>query len=98
MARTSTESPDSAAEPRRASIKAFPEAIIAETNGAKLFSRTGDRITFDTSSLDDYYKPIDTYEGRHRYDPTFEWTPAEEKRVVRKVSIFSCCTTMYRTS
>jgi hypothetical protein len=26
------------------------------------------------------------YEGRHQFDPTYTWTPAEEKRLVRKVS------------
>jgi hypothetical protein len=25
------------------------------------------------------------YEGRHRFDPHFSWTPQEEKRLVRKV-------------
>lgn len=32
------------------------------------------------------YAPIAEYEGRHRWDPRAEWTNAEEKRVVRKVS------------
>lgn len=32
-----------------------------------------------------WYKPIDTYEGRHRWDPNAEWTEAEERRIVRKV-------------
>lgn len=42
-------------------------------------------VTFDKSGLEVHYKPIDTYEGRHRYDPDFEWEPEEERRVVRKV-------------
>ena len=47
--------------------------------------------TFDTSSADeDYYKPIDTYEGRHRYDPKFEWTAKEEKRLVRRIDYRIC--------
>lgn len=25
------------------------------------------------------------YEGRHRFDPNYTWTPEEEKRLVRKV-------------
>jgi hypothetical protein len=25
------------------------------------------------------------YEGRHRFDPDYTWTPEEEKRLVRKV-------------
>lgn len=32
------------------------------------------------------YKPIPEYEGAHRYDPHFEWTENEEKRLVRRVS------------
>jgi hypothetical protein len=32
-----------------------------------------------------WYKPIDTYEGRHRWDPNAEWTKEEEKKIVRKV-------------
>jgi hypothetical protein len=33
----------------------------------------------------DFYEPIPEYEGRHRYDPSAEWTDKEEKRLVRKV-------------
>ena len=50
------------------------------------FARSTRDATFDTSSLESHYAPIEQYEGRHRYDPKFEWTPQEEKRVVRKVS------------
>ncbi len=28
-----------------------------------------------------------TYEGRHRFDPTFTWSATEEKRVRRKVRV-----------
>lgn len=31
------------------------------------------------------YRPVDTYEGLHRYDPDFEWELEEEKKVIRKV-------------
>ena len=30
-------------------------------------------------------KPVDSYEGRHRFDAYFEWELAAEKKVVRKV-------------
>jgi MFS family permease len=44
--------------------------------------------TFASGGLSkDHYKPVQTYEGIHRYDPDFEWELAEEKRVVRKVRI-----------
>lgn len=29
------------------------------------------------------------YEGRHRFDPDYTWTAEEEKRLVRKVIIFT---------
>jgi hypothetical protein len=32
-----------------------------------------------------HYRPVDTYEGLHRYDPDFDWEPEEERKVVRKV-------------
>jgi hypothetical protein len=37
--------------------------------------------------LTKFYAPIPEYEGRHRWDPTAEWTDAEEKRLVRRVSL-----------
>jgi hypothetical protein len=48
---------------------------------------TGKRgITWASSGLkSDHYRPVDTYEGLHRYDPDFEWEPEEEKKVIRKV-------------
>ncbi|KAL9052608.1 MAG: hypothetical protein Q9162_005298 [Coniocarpon cinnabarinum] len=44
----------------------------------------GKRTTFDTSELSEFYKPIDSYEGRHRFDPDFQWDAQEEKKIVRK--------------
>jgi len=43
--------------------------------------------TFVSAGLDDYYKPLESYEGYHRYDPEFVWEPKEEKKIVRKVSL-----------
>lgn len=34
-----------------------------------------------------FYEPIPEYEGRHRWDPHAEWSEAEEKKLVRKVSL-----------
>ena len=46
--------------------------------------REGD--TFVTRGLrQDAYRPVDSYEGIHRYDPDFEWEHEEERKVVRKV-------------
>lgn len=44
-------------------------------------------VTFDSTGLKArQYRPIDTYEGIHRFDPDFDWEPEEERRIVRKVS------------
>lgn len=40
---------------------------------------------FNDSQLAQFYQPCDEYEGKHRFDPTAEWTEAEEKKLVRKV-------------
>jgi hypothetical protein len=41
--------------------------------------------TFQTDGLETFYKPIEGYEGAHRYDPEYTWSSAEEGKVVRKV-------------
>ncbi|KAL5116237.1 hypothetical protein ACEQ8H_005902 [Pleosporales sp. CAS-2024a] len=44
--------------------------------------------TFSRQGLrQDVYRPVDSYEGLHRYDPDFEWEPAEERKVVRRVQL-----------
>jgi hypothetical protein len=54
-------------------------------SGSKTKGRDG--LTFLTEGLaQNHYRPVETYEGIHRYDPDFEWEAAEEKRVVRKVN------------
>ena len=40
---------------------------------------------FDTTEYVRHYKPIETYEGIHRWDPEFEWEEEEEKKIVRTV-------------
>ncbi|KAI9840109.1 MAG: hypothetical protein M1837_001913 [Sclerophora amabilis] len=37
-----------------------------------------------------FYAPIDDYEGRHRFDPTAEWTEGEEKRLIRRLDYKIC--------
>ena len=43
--------------------------------------------TFDTVGDSSFYTPIERYEGKHRYDPNFEWEPKEERRLIRKVKL-----------
>lgn len=49
--------------------------------------------TFNYGGIDQsrFYRPIDSYEGIHRWDPNFEWEPKEEKQVIRRVSDVSPC-------
>jgi hypothetical protein len=51
--------------------------------------------TFLTAGLKDAYVPIDKYEGKHRWDVNFQWTPEEEKAVVRKVQCSGSSCTLY---
>lgn len=47
---------------------------------------------FEDSDTVDYWASIyekAQYEGRHRFDPNFTWTPEEEKKLVRKVGLCS---------
>ncbi|KAH6618968.1 major facilitator superfamily domain-containing protein [Boeremia exigua] len=53
---------------------------------------TGKRgTTWAASGLkQSHYRPVDSYEGLHRYDPDFEWEPEEERRVIRKIDKRIC--------
>ncbi|RVD87829.1 uncharacterized protein DFL_002037 [Arthrobotrys flagrans] len=65
--------------------------VISDDSSFSDESTKGKNITFASKGLaDDLYVPIDTYEGRHRYDPTYEWDPKEEKRLVRKIDWKIC--------
>ena len=41
-------------------------------------------VSTEQGRLIDSLEPHDSYEGKHRWDPTATWTPAEEAAVVRK--------------
>lgn len=66
----------------------FPEAVVADP---VIVGRRRSQIgTFENESLESFYKPIDSFEGLHRYDPSFQWEPKEERRLVRKIDIRIC--------
>ena len=44
----------------------------------------------DQTSLERYYVPIDTYEGRHRYDPKATWSKEEESALIRRLDLRVC--------
>ena len=53
-------------------------------------SEASSGLHLEDAQVDEYlshYAPIDTYEGKHRYDPKAQWSLEEEKRLVRKVYI-----------
>lgn len=45
--------------------------------------------TFERFGRALHHQPVERYEGSHRYDPQFEWEPKEERKLVRKVGLFS---------
>ncbi|KAB8262113.1 major facilitator superfamily domain-containing protein [Aspergillus pseudonomiae] len=53
------------------------------------------KSTFETEDHR-LYRPIDSYEGIHRWDPDFRWTEEEERKIVRKIDwrvcTFACVT------
>ncbi|KAJ5687944.1 hypothetical protein N7536_010563 [Penicillium majusculum] len=54
--------------------------------------------TFEASEGHHFYRPIDSYEGLHRWDPDFQWTETEEKKIVRKIDARVCtfaCVTFF---
>jgi hypothetical protein len=44
-----------------------------------------DARAFETDGLELYYKPIEGYEGAHRFDPDYRWDKSEEREIVWKV-------------
>jgi len=47
------------------------------------------RNVYETDDVKAVYKPIQGYEGAHRFDPNLKWSPEEEKRLVKTVSFHS---------
>ncbi|KAL4870842.1 hypothetical protein BDV12DRAFT_195041 [Aspergillus spectabilis] len=82
--------------------KKGPDAVVDSEASSTSESKDHSQIkeysegAFDQTEDPRFYKPIDSYEGLHRWDPHFEWTQEEEKRLVRKVDwrvcTFACLT------
>lgn len=51
--------------------------------------------TFNSTEDPRFYRPIDSYEGLHRWDPYFDWTEDEERKIVRKVGLSSDIHSIY---
>lgn len=65
------------------------QGISSQDESDKELQKTqyaGEGGTFDAVEGHQFYRPIDSYEGLHRWDPDFQWTEDEEKKIVRKVN------------
>jgi hypothetical protein len=65
-----------------AEIETSPTARISE-DGVSLKQPT----SVGRGELADIVPPSDSYEGKHRFDPTASWSEEEEARVVRKTDL-----------
>jgi hypothetical protein len=52
---------------------------------------------FEAPEAAEIYKPIQGFEGAHRFDPSATWTPEEEKVLVRRVCLAQVVETMSLT-
>lgn len=60
------------------------ETFVGESQKPGLLSQA------DEVSLNKYYVPIDTYEGKHRYNAEATWSKEEEKSLIRKLDLRVC--------
>lgn len=69
--------------------KGMGDAVITETGLFKTRATRGATFEHDGTS-ERHYKPVDSFEGLHRWDPDFEWESKEEQRVVRRINWRIC--------
>jgi broad specificity phosphatase PhoE len=81
---------DDASSPRRDSINS--SSPILDKVSIEEFDRESpgpveeESGAFDLDGgLETFRRPIDEYEGAHRYDPHYRWSKAEEQKIVWKV-------------
>ena len=66
-------------ETSKSSLDAFNDPGTADGDN------TADESVFNDVKTFDIYKPIEQYEGRHRFDQRATWSDAEEKKLIRRV-------------
>jgi hypothetical protein len=59
-------------------------SVSEDVEGTRTYDIHGSVFSDPDAAL--IYKPIENYEGSHRFDPTATWTPQEESALVRTVS------------
>ncbi|KAF2639118.1 MFS general substrate transporter [Massarina eburnea CBS 473.64] len=85
----SDDPPKTAVEVAKSADDLVPSSTASDIEIHKSGKRDG--AAFATGGLKaGLYEPIDSYEGKHRYDPNFDWEPEEERRVVRKIDKRIC--------
>lgn len=62
------------------------ETSSLETSGDAPLVKNVNNV-FEAPEATEIYKPIQGFEGTHRFDPSATWTEAEEKALVRRVCI-----------
>ncbi|KAL4918801.1 major facilitator superfamily domain-containing protein [Aspergillus aurantiobrunneus] len=82
--------------------KKDPDAVVESDSSSDFGNKDRRRFkefneaAFDQTEDPRFYKPIPEYEGIHRWDPDFDWTEDEEKRLIRKIDrrvcTFACIT------
>jgi MFS transporter, ACS family, DAL5 transporter family protein len=66
----------------------YAKTTSASSSSSKLGSHESlGQHVWETEEAKEIYKPIEGYEGAHRFDPSLQWTPEEEQRLVRTVSL-----------
>lgn len=66
----------------------IPDRGVSDTDDSDRENLSQTRLkesTFNSTEDPRFYRPIDSYEGLHRWDPYFDWTEDEERKIVRKV-------------
>jgi hypothetical protein len=61
-------------------------AASSDTN-VNEFDAVAKHGIYETEEAREIYKPIEKYEGAHRFKPDFVWEPEEERKLVRRVSV-----------
>jgi sugar phosphate permease len=67
-----------------------PDTVPVEDGLSSGSNSLAEDKTFLRVAGENTYVPIEKYEGRHRWDPDFQWDPTEEKRLVRKIDLRIC--------
>ncbi|KAH8730577.1 major facilitator superfamily domain-containing protein [Phaeosphaeriaceae sp. PMI808] len=84
-------SPSSDASITSKEVQVTRSASASDASVHKVGKGYREGATFAAEGLHhDQYRPVETYEGIHRYDPDFQWEPEEERKVVRKIDKRIC--------